>query len=298
MEKSRSFSKVPLKKKRDRYASKNNEGRANKLPPIYIVSGGSGASGKQIVETALAQFPGIHVPTIKISYVRQREQIEEAVSKALTTGGTIVHTLVDNDLRKTLIRLGKKTEVTTIDLMGPLLGRLAEVLGQEPLGQPGLYRQLHKDYFDRIAAIEFTVAHDDGQRPQELPSADIVLLGVSRCGKTPLSMYLAVQGWKVANIPIVFELPLPQKLYEVDRNRVIGLDIEYEHLMNHRKKRQMSMGMIGPSSYAESSAVYKELEFSQKIYKKGGVAVVNVTNKPIETIADEIIGLITDRRLP
>jgi regulator of PEP synthase PpsR (kinase-PPPase family) len=287
-----------MKKKRDRYESKNNEGRANKLPPIYIVSGGSGASGKQIVETVLAQFPGIHVPTIKISYVRQREQIEEAVSKALTTGGTIVHTLVDNDLRKTLIRLGKKKEVTTIDLMGPLLGRLAEVLGQEPLGQPGLYRQLHKDYFDRIAAIEFTVAHDDGQRPQELPSADIVLLGVSRCGKTPLSMYLAVQCWKVANIPIVFELPLPQELYEVDRNRVIGLDIEYEHLMNHRKKRQMSMGMIGPSSYAEPSAVYKELEFSQRIYKKGGFAVVNVTNKPIETIADEIIKLITDRRLP
>ncbi len=273
--------------------TKNNKNSSIKPPPIYIVSGGSGTSGKQIVETVLAQFPRTQVPVIKIAHVREMGQIKDAVSRVLDTGGTIVHTLVDNKLREALVHLGKEQNIVTIDLVGTLLGRLAEVLGQKPVEQPGLYRQLRQDYFDRIEAIEFAVAHDDGQKPQDLHLADILLIGVSRCGKTPISMYLAVKGWKVANVPLVMDFPLPEELYKIDRRRVIGLSIEYEHLINHRKKRQKRMGITGPLTYTKPSSVFEELEAARKIYQKGGFHVISVTAKPIETIADEIIELIT-----
>jgi regulator of PEP synthase PpsR (kinase-PPPase family) len=175
-------------------------------PPIYIVSGGTGSSGEQLVNTVLAQFPENRVEVVLVSQVRQLEEIEKVVAQAATTGGTIIHTLVDGRLRGALLRLGQERSVVTIDLMGPLFSRLTDVLGREPVGQPGLYRQLHQSYFDRIEAIEFSISHDDGMKPGDLSLADIVLLGVSRVGKTPLSAYLAVLGWKVANVPLVMEL--------------------------------------------------------------------------------------------
>jgi len=215
-------------------------------PPIYLVSGSSGASGEQIIETVLAQFPKIQVPIVKKTHIRSREQVKKVIAKASKTGGTLVHTLVDPALRKALILQGKKQNLVTIDLMGDLLDRLADVLGCPPKGKPGLYRKLRKEYFDRISAIEFTIAHDDGQRVDDLSSADIVLIGVSRSGKTPLSMYLAVHGWKVANIPLIREVAPPPHLFRIHRSRVIGLSISYEDLMMHRKMRQAQMGPSGP----------------------------------------------------
>ncbi len=259
---------------------------------VYIVSGGAGVSGEQIVETVLAQFPGSRVPVVSVPHVREMKQIEEVVEKVRSAGGTVVHTLVDDSLREALVRLGKKYKIVTIDLMGGLLDRLTEVLGRDPLGRPGLYRQLHRDYFRRVEAIDFTVAHDDGQRSDDLGSADIVLIGVSRCGKTPLSMYLAVQGWKVANVPLIMNIPPPPELFQIDRHRVIGLSIEYEQLLVHRKKRQERMGTTGRSAYANPSKVFEEMEAARGIYAKGGFSIVGVTNKPIETIADEITGLV------
>ncbi len=256
--------------------------------PVYLVSGASGSSGEHLIETVLAQFPGTHVPVIKMTHVRQKAQLKEIIMKASKTQGTIVHTLVDAGLRKALISLGEKHSVTTIDLMGGLLDRLEHVLGCSPKGKPGLYRKLHKEYFDRIAAIEFTMAHDDGQRSHNLPSADIVLTGVSRCGKTPLSMYLAVHGWKVANVPLVLEVPPPQELLRMDRRRVIGLSIAYEHLMVHRRERQAGMGISGPSRYTDRAIVLQELEAARRTFKKGGFHIISVTDKPIESIAEEI----------
>ena len=264
--------------------------------PIYLVSGASGASGEHLVETVLAQFPGIHVPVIKMTHVRQKAQVKEIIVQASKREGTIVHTLVDAGLRKALIRLGEKQDVATIDLMGSLLDRVEYMSGIPPEGKPGLYRKLHKEYFDRIAAIEFAMAHDDGQRTRDLPSADIVLTGVSRCGKTPLSMYLAVQGWKVANVPLVIEVPPPQELFRINRRRVIGLSIAYEHLMVHRKERQKGMGISGPSRYTDRAIVLQELESARNIFKKGGFHVISVTDKPIESIAGEIIEYLTSFR--
>jgi len=270
-------------------------GKKGTPPPVYIVSGGSGASGQQIVETVLAQFPTTQLPVIVRNYVRNLKQVESVVKEAEADGGTVVHTLVEGGLREALIRLGRKHGVATIDLMGPLLEQVAGMTGAKPLEQPGLYRELRKDYFDRVEAIDFAVYHDDGGGPDGIPSADVVIIGVSRCGKTPLSMYLAVHGWKVANIPIIKDIPLPGELSRVDRRRVIGLSIEHQRLVEHRKKREEHMGRVGTTAYSSPSAVFEELEVARRVYREGGYYVVDVTDKPIELTAAEIIKYITSK---
>jgi len=262
-------------------------------PPIYIVSGALGASGEQLVQTVLAQFPDAEVPVIKVSNVRRMEQIEEAVTEAEKRGGTIVHTLVDADLRDALIELGTKRRVVTIDLMGSLFSRLTEVLGQDPIGRPGLYRQLHQAYFDRVAAIEFTRTHDDGQNPQDLAKAEIVLVGVSRSGKTPLATYLSVLGWRVANVPLIKGFDPPEELFQIDQRRVIGLNIEPDQLLVYRKDRQRRMGNPGPDEYTNLGSIYEEVEAARRIFRKHGFTVIQVANKPIEASAAQIMALFT-----
>lgn len=263
------------------------------LPPIYLVSGGVGASGEQLVHTVLAQFPECEVPVIIVPRVRHEEQIMDVVTRAKSTGGTIVHTLVDAQMRRTLIQLSQERGVVCIDLVGDLLSRLAEALGRAPIGRPGLYRQLHHAYFERVGAIEFAMAHDDGKQADGWPQADLVLVGVSRVGKTPLSMYLSVLGWKVANVPLVVGVPPPSALYQLDRRRVVGLDIEAGQLVIHRRQRQRGLGAPGPTAYTDPQAIYEELEAARRVYQRGGFSIVDVTDKPIETSADEVIERVT-----
>jgi regulator of PEP synthase PpsR (kinase-PPPase family) len=264
-------------------------------PSIFIVSGGVGASGEQLVRTALAQFQDADVPVIIVPHVREAAQVEEAVKRAAEVSGTIVHTLVDVDMRRALIRLARDRNVVAIDLMSRLLSRLTDLLEQEPAGQPGLYRQLRQTYFDQVEAIEFTVAHDDGRNPHEWHLAEIALAGVSRVGKTPLSMYLAVKGWKVANIPLLSGVPPPPELFRLDRRRVVGLTIEPGQLLPHRQQRQRGLGVAGGSAYIDPTQLYEEVEVARKLFRRSGFAIVNVTDKPIEESADEVIALVTRR---
>jgi [pyruvate, water dikinase]-phosphate phosphotransferase / [pyruvate, water dikinase] kinase len=258
-------------------------------PPLIVVSGGTGTSGEQVVNTVLAQFQEVEVPVIVVSSVRQSTQIEAVVAQAEATGGTIVHTMVDAALRRQLISLAERRGVVALDLMGPLLDRLATVLGQAPLGRPGFYRQLHSTYFERVAAIEYAMAHDDGLNRQEWPKADVLLIGVSRTGKTPLSIYLSVLGWKAANMPIVPQIPIPPELYRLDPARVIGLTIDIERLLSFRRQRTRIMGISAESDYARPADVARELAFAREVCQRGGFHVINVTDKPVEASADEVL---------
>lgn len=263
--------------------------------PIYIVSGGTGASAQHLVDTVLVQFPGSHFQVISITSVRQPEQIEDVVDRAASCGGTIVHTLVDSQLRDFLIRLSDKRNVVSIDLMGTLLSRLSEALGKEPLGRPGLYRQLHQDYFERVAAIEFTMAHDDGMNQDGWSMAEIMLVGVSRVGKTPLSIYLSVLGWKVANLPVILGLPVQKELFQLDPRRIIGLEIDPGRLLIHRRQRLKRMGELGSTDYIDHEKINEELEAARRVFDQVGASVINVTDKPIESSANEVIELITQK---
>jgi regulator of PEP synthase PpsR (kinase-PPPase family) len=262
---------------------------------IYVVSGGTGASGEQLVRTVLAQFPDSQ-PTIRVvAHVRQRHRIEETAAEAAATGGTIVHTLVDPQLREALVSEAQKRGVYEIDLMGSLIMRLSETLGQEPLIRPGLYRRLRQSYFDRVAAIEYTIAHDDGLRPDGWPDADTVLVGPSRVGKTPLCMYLAVLGWKAANVPLVPEVEPSSALSRIDPRRVFGLTMEPGQLVFYRKQRQSRMRAGELGAYTDAARIHQEIETAVTFYRRRGFTQIDVTDRPIETTADQIVDLITRR---
>jgi regulator of PEP synthase PpsR (kinase-PPPase family) len=215
------------------------------------------------------------------------------VGQVAACAGTIIHTMVDTKLRETLVSLARAQHITTIDTIGDPLAQLASVFGRAPLGQPGLYQGEGEAYQERIKAIEYTVDHDDGRSPSHLDQADVVLTGVSRVGKTPLSIYLSVLGWKVANVPLVPRVPPPVELFAIDRRRVVGLTIEADTLMQHRHWRQIGLGGTGGRAYSDLEALYEELDAAQRVFRKGGFAVINVTNKPIEESADQVIGLIS-----
>lgn len=264
-------------------------------PPVFLVSGGVGSSGQQLVNTVLAQFAGPEVPVVVIPHVRLAAEIQQAVERAAAAGGIMVHTLVNAELRRSLIDLAQERGVPAIDLMGDLLAKLSVTLGQQPAGKPGLYRQRREAYFERVAAIEFTVAHDDGMRIADLAKADIVLVGVSRSGKTPLSMYLSVMGWKVANVPFILAMEPPPELLQVDRRRVVGLVVHPEQLIAHRRWRQQSLGIPKHSAYTDAEDIHEEAEAAQRFFRRQGFAIVHTTDKPIETSAEEVIDLVTRR---
>ena len=173
------------------------------MQKIFIVSDGTGGTAKRAVNAALTQFDNAETEIIERPNIRKKEQVESVVKEVLEENGLIVHTLVSNDIRDEMLRISRVYNISTFDLMGPLLERLSQHLSISPSMKPGLFRQLNEAYFRRIETIEFAFNHDDGLRPDELDKAEIILVGVSRTFKTPLSIYLAIKGWCVANVPII-----------------------------------------------------------------------------------------------
>jgi regulator of PEP synthase PpsR (kinase-PPPase family) len=270
--------------------------RASGTPfSLLVVSGGSGASGEQAVRTLLAQFPAVEIPLRVVPHLRTPQQITTLVDEAAATNAILVHTLVNRELRDKLLAAAQAKGVPHFDLFGPLLDHLADLLDQPPLGTPGLYQQLHAAYFKRVEAIEYAVAHDDGKRIEDLPLAEIVLLGVSRVGKTPLSMYLSVLGWKVANVPLVVQVPPPPILFEIDPQRVVGLSIAPLQLLTHRRWRSQSMG-LAEGAYVDRHAVQEELRAAQHFFATHGFAIIDTTDKPVETSGEEVIAAVSRAR--
>jgi regulator of PEP synthase PpsR (kinase-PPPase family) len=264
-------------------------------PPIYVVSGGKGLAGDSVVQSILIQFPDNKVPVIIVPNVMSEEKVQEVVNNVLSTSGVIVHTMVNPVMRKMLIRACNDKNVIHFDLVGDLSNYLENLLNTEPISQPGLYRLAHIDYFQRVEAIEFTLKHDDGQYAERISKADIVLTGVSRTGKTPLSVYLAMFGWKVANVPLVPGIPPPESLFNIDPQRIFGLTISPNYLIVQRGNRVKTLQMADDVDYIDRKKVGQEIEYAEGSFNKGGFSVINITNKPIESSANEILTILTDR---
>lgn len=256
---------------------------------IFILSGGVGASGEQLAYTVLAQFPDSDVRVVTLGNIRSAEQVNAALEKARAVDGMVMHTLVDAALRDRLAAQSQEMGVAAIDLMGPLIGWLAGRLGREPLQEPGRYRHMHREQYDRISAIDYTLKHDDGKNPEGWPQAEIVLSGVSRAGKTPLSVYLAVLGWKVANVPLVPQIDVAPMLFELDARRVVGLVMDPEQLLVYRRQRQARLGVADGSDYTDLDTIQDELRRARAIFRRGGFHILNMTDKTIEQGADEIL---------
>jgi regulator of PEP synthase PpsR (kinase-PPPase family) len=265
------------------------------VPPIFIVSGGKGIAGHTMVHSLLIQYPDNNVPVNVIPDIQTPEKIDEVVKNAKNVNAIIVHSMVNSNLRKLLLKRCHEEGVKEIDFMGPLADFLENDLGLISISIPGLYRRINAEYFDRIEAIEYTMNHDDGFNTNHLKNAEIVLTGVSRAGKTPLSVYMSMFGWKVANVPLIIDFEPPPELFEVDPRRVFGLRISSDQLIHLRTKRMKNQRLLGNNDYIDEYKVQQEVRFANQIFERGGFTVINVTSKPIETTANEIIGLISER---
>lgn len=273
----------------------NPQNNPDKTAPVYIVSGGKGLAGNNMVHSLLIQYPNNNVPVIIVPQITNEKQLFELVEKVKVEGGLITHTLVNRKLRDYLLKICKENGVKNIDFMGELADYFDKTLPIPSLQTPGLFREINQLYFDRIEAIEFTLNHDDGLSPERLHQAEIILTGVSRSGKTPLSVYLAMYGWKVANIPLVNGIDPPKELFEVDPMRVFGLSISPSQLISHRIKRLRSINNTENTNYIDEHLVVKEIRNANMIFEKGKFTVINVSNKPVETSANEILNLMANR---
>ena len=262
---------------------------------IYIASCGEGINAHNLVQSTLVQFPGNELTVVKMPHIRTHAQVDELMKRVRDTDSLVVHTIVNSELRQYITRQGMEFKIVTIDLMGPVISKIQTFLNKDPIEQPGLYRKIHQVDLKQVSAIDFALAHDDGLRPEDLAEAEVILVGLSRAGKTPLSMYMAVLGWKVANVPYVPSISMPATLLQIDKRRIIGLDISADQLMAHRKMRQKDLGTSDIYHYSSKEGVRKEIAEVRRYFVTHGFSMIDVSNKPIESSADEIIEMITRR---
>ena len=267
----------------------------NRSIPIFIVSGGKGVTGHTIVQTLIIQYPENRLNVKLIPDVRTEERVMDIIKTVKACNGVLTHTMVHSGLRAFLIEECAKQQVRQVDFVGGLADILENDFGLQSANTPGLYHKINAAYYKRIEAIEYTLHHDDGLNAKELKDADIVITGVSRCGKTPLSVYMAMFGWKVANIPLIKGIDPPNELFEIDKKRVFGLYINRNNLIVQRQKRWKTFGNLPDNSYVDSKSVGQELQYADLVFKRGGFTEINISNKAIESTANEIIGMLLDR---
>ncbi|HHV16489.1 MAG TPA: kinase/pyrophosphorylase, partial [Gelria sp.] len=221
--------------------------------------------------------------------ISDTDTLDEIVRQASSNNSIIAYTLVINELAEHLRSEASKHNVVCVDIVGPLIEAFKKVSHIEPRREPGLLRKVDEMYYRRVEAVEFAVRYDDGKDPRGINLADIVLVGVSRTSKTPLSMYLAHKRIKVANVPLVPEVTPPEELFKVERGKVIGLTINPEQLNHIRAERLKTLGLKGQASYANPERILEEIEYSSGIMKRLGCPVIDVTNRAVEETASRIL---------
>ncbi|MEC8424651.1 MAG: pyruvate, water dikinase regulatory protein [Myxococcota bacterium] len=264
--------------------------------PVYILSDGTGVTAEKVVRAGLKQFTGYLVHLQVFSEVQSREELLELVKRAARADALIVTTFVQEDMRRQCEAIAAEQGVETMDLLAPLLHRLEGFLRARPAEVPGRLHQADEDYFRRVEAVEFTVKADDGKEPRLLRKADIVLVGVSRTSKTPLSVFLAHKGFKVSNVPVVLDRPLPPVIHELDQKRIFGLTVDPETLADIRRERLATMRVMGRSNYGDMDYILAELEWSEVLFRQNpGWPVIDVTKRAVEETASIIVRIMSER---
>ena len=261
----------------------------SKREVVYVLSDSVGETAQFVVKAVASQFHGQEVDIRRHAYIEEEVDIDDVINAAKQTNSVIAYTLVIPKLKTYLDLQASNEGIIAIDLMSPLLNAFASKFKKEPILEPGMMRKLDDDYFRKIEAIEFAVKYDDGRDPRGLKRADIVLVGVSRTSKTPLSMYLAHHRFKVANVPLVPEVAPPDELFEIPRKKCVGLIITPDKLNEIRKERLKALGLTAHSTYAKFERILEELDYAEKIMKRLGCPVINVSNKAVEETANLIL---------
>jgi regulator of PEP synthase PpsR (kinase-PPPase family) len=255
---------------------------------IYILSDATGQSGLHILRAALVQFEHAHTKIMLFHDIDSKAGLKKVLEQARSEKALVAFTFVKKEIRDYASEYCLKNNLFNLDILGPLINNLGSYLRKEPLETPSLLRRVDARYFKRIDAIEYTLGHDDGRDAERLRDADIVIVGLSRTSKTPTSFFLAQEGYKVANVPIVPDIPLPEELFQIDQHKIVCLMIDPEVLQKVRMARQKQFRL--KSNYSDFKKIFAEVEFVRDLVRRHrSWKVVDTTNKSIEETAWEII---------
>jgi regulator of PEP synthase PpsR (kinase-PPPase family) len=259
---------------------------------LFIVSDATGETAEKVTHAALLQFPEVRPRLRYFVKVRSVDEIDRIVEKARNEGAFIAYTIVDHTLRSEMVNKADAVDVECQDIIGVLILKLSQFLEVKPAMQSGLRGALDEAYFRRIEAVEFAVKADDGQELRSLKKADVILVGLSRTSKTPLSTYLAQKGYKVANVPLVPDVPAPDELFNVDPHRVHALRIDLATLLRIRRQRLRHLGVDTETNYATRGHVAKELRWCNALYEAHPEWTIHeVTGRAVEETASEILNV-------
>ena len=265
-------------------------------PLVYIVSDSTGETAEFVVKAVASQFNSGQVELQREPFLSNVERLQKVVREAAERKGMIAYTLVLPQLRQAIIEEAQKYNLPIVDLMGPMLDSFSKILPKDPRLEPGLIRRMDEDYFRRVKAIEFAVKYDDGKDPRGLMLADVVLIGVSRTSKTPLSMYLAGRKLRVANLPLVPEVEPPPELFWLSSRKVIGLILDPIILREIRQERLNALGLKAQADYADLERIMEELDYSRRIMRRLQCKIFDVTNKAVEEVASKILNVVKEAK--
>ena len=261
---------------------------------IFILSDSLGNTAEHVAGAAIAQFQSDAFTVKKFPYIKEDTPFDYIFSEILRAPDKIIlHTIVKKELVQKISQFAAVNSIRCLDLLTPVLDSIESVIGEAPLQETGMLRKLNDRYFKRVESVEFAVKYDDGKDPRGVLKADLVIIGVSRTSKTPLSMYLANKNIKVANIPLVPEAKVPPELFQIPSKKIVGLTNTPEKLNEIRTERLRALGLstanAGENKYANMDRILEEIEFAESLMKKIGCPIINVSNKAIEETAEKII---------
>jgi regulator of PEP synthase PpsR (kinase-PPPase family) len=261
---------------------------------ILVVSDSTGSTAEHVLQAALAQFEAGGVVVERRPEVRTVEQVRAVVVEAHETGSMLVHTLASTELRREIYLGATERGVHSVDLLGNLLSDLSGYLGAPAGGIPGGLHRFDENYYRRTDALTFVVKHDDGLRIEEVGRADIVLVGISRTSKTPLSIYLAVRGYFVANVPIVYNVEPPLELHRIAQRKIVALRMDAIRLNNIRQQRLRHFREDARQAYMDAKQVQQEVQWADEVFAQSSWPVVDISLKSLEEVAVEVVSLATD----
>lgn len=265
-------------------------------PIIYAVSDSLGETAESVIKATTSQFGQKNFDVIRVPYVRNKDDIDKLIEEAADNRAVVCYTIVSPELREHIADEALAYDVEVVDVLGPMLKAIEKTTGLLPRNQAGLIHSLDHEYFKRVEAVEFAVKYDDGKNPVGLLKADIVIIGVSRTSKTPLSMYLANKRIKVANVPLVPELAPPEELFKVPPYKIIGLLIDPYKLNEIRTERLKTMGLSDTATYADVNRINMELAYAKGIMRRLHCQIINVSNRAIEETAGIILDYVRRNR--
>lgn len=262
---------------------------STELVTFFVISDSAGETATKLAQATMAQYPSVEFNLFRRTFVTDKETLLNALNDALTEQAIVLHTLINQELIDTARTFCDENELFSFDIMTPPVAEIERRTGIQPTRQPGALHLLNENYFKRIKAMEFAVKYDDGKDPRGFLEADVVLLGVSRTSKTPLSLFLANKNLKVANLPLIPQAHIPKQLWEVDPKKIVGLTNDPDILNSIRKERMRSYGLNPDTAYSDIEKIRAELDFANDLYQKLGCVVINVASLSIEETASLIL---------